>query len=226
MSNSSAFLPDLNLATPAVAAINHLLAQESWAREALAKHAGKLALIDTGAMALRLQVTSDGMLAAGNAEDVPAVTIRVKLSDLPLIAQHRDRAFSYVKIEGDAEFANTISQLSKGLRWEPEADIERIAGPVAATRLSSGARSLFAAAEQTRRRLGENVAEFLAEEQAVLVRPALLDDMGAEITRLRDDVERSAKRIARLEQQFQAAQQPLQQGSQDAAPRLPPSLDR
>ena len=226
MSNSSAFLPDLSLATPAVAAINHLLAQEAWARDALAKHAGKLALIDTGAVGLRLQVTSDGMLEAGSAGAVPAVTIRIKLSDLPLIAQHRDRAFSYVKIEGDAEFANTISQLSKGLRWEAEADLERLAGPIAATRLTGGARSLFAAAEQTRRRLGENVAEFLAEEQAVLVRPALLKDMGEDIVRLRDDVERAAKRLARLEQQFQARQQPLQQGSQDAAPRLPPSLDR
>jgi len=226
MSNSSAFLPDLSLATPAVAAINHLLAQESWARDALAKHAGKLALIDTGAVGLRLQVTSDGMLEAGSADAMPAVTIRIKLSDLPLIAQHRDRAFSYVKIEGDAEFANTISQLSKGLRWEAEADLERLAGPVAATRLTGGARSLFAAAEQTRRRLSENVAEFLAEEQAVLVRPALLKDMGEDIVRLRDDVERAAKRLMRLEQQFQARQQPLQQGSQDAAPRLPPSLDR
>ncbi|MFL6710806.1 MAG: SCP2 domain-containing protein [Massilia sp.] len=226
MSNSSAFLPDLSLATPAVAAINHLLAQESWARDALAKHAGKLALIDTGAVGLRLQVTSDGMLEAGSADAMPAVTIRIKLSDLPLIAQHRDRAFSYVKIEGDAEFANTISQLSKGLRWEAEADLERLAGPIAATRLTGGARRLFAAAEQTRRRLSENVAEFLAEEQAVLVRPALLKDMGEDIVRLRDDVERAAKRLTRLEQQFQARQQPLQQGSQDAAPRLPPSLDR
>jgi ubiquinone biosynthesis protein UbiJ len=226
MPSSSAFLPDLSLATPAVAAINHLLAQEGWARQALAKHAGKLALIDTGAADVRLQVSSDGMLEAGQPDTSPAVTIKVKLADLPLIAQHRDRAFSYVKIEGDAEFANTISQLSKGLRWEPEADLERIAGPVAATRLAAGARSLFAAAEETRRRLGENVAEFLAEEQAVLVRPALLGDLGSEITRLRDDVERAAKRIARLEQQFLAAQQPLQQSAQDAAPRLPPSLDR
>jgi ubiquinone biosynthesis protein UbiJ len=55
----------------------------------------------------------------GNADAVPNVTIHVKLADLPLIAQNRERAFSYVRIEGDAEFANTISQLPQGLRWEP-----------------------------------------------------------------------------------------------------------
>ncbi|WP_426191892.1 ubiquinone biosynthesis accessory factor UbiJ [Massilia sp. DWR3-1-1] len=218
---SSSFLFDLSLATPAVAAINHLLAQEGWARELLRPHAGKLALIDAGSIALRLAVTADGMLAAGALEAEPAVTIRMKLSDLPLIAQQRERAFSFVKIEGDAEFANTISQLSKHLRWEPEADLERFAGPIAATRLTEGARGLFAAAVTGQRKLSENVAEYLAEEQGVLVRPALLEAMGADITRLRDDVERAAKRIARLDDQLNKTA---------AAPRgvavLPPSLDR
>ncbi|HEU5435230.1 MAG TPA: SCP2 sterol-binding domain-containing protein [Telluria sp.] len=211
-------LPDLSLATPAVAAINHLLAQEAWARDALRLHTGKLALIDAGSVALRLQVTSDGMLAAGAADAPPAVTIRMNLSDLPLIAQNRERAFSYVKIEGDAEFANTISQLAKHLRWEPEADLEKIAGPIAATRITGGARGLLAAAASAHRKLSENVAEFLAEEQPVLVRPALLEDMGGEITRLRDDVERAAKRLARLEDQLNKTVR--------AVPVLPPFLDR
>ena len=224
--SSASLLPDLHLprlATPAVAAINHLLAQEPWARDALRLHAGKLALIDAGSIALRLQVGADGMLAVGDADTAPAVTIRMNLADLPLIAQHRDRAFSYVKIEGDAEFANTVSQLSKQLRWEPEADLERVTGPIAAMRIADGARSLFAAAVATHRKLSENVAEYLAEEQPVLVRPAMLEDMGGEITRLRDDVERAAKRLARLDDQLTSRAAP-------AAPRgaavLPPFLDR
>jgi ubiquinone biosynthesis accessory factor UbiJ len=45
---------------PAAAVINHLLAQEPWARKTLAAHAGKLACIDTGAMQLRLKVAADG----------------------------------------------------------------------------------------------------------------------------------------------------------------------
>src|SRR5450830_1051122 len=187
MPASTAFLPDLSLATPAVAAINHLLAQESWARDALAKHGGKLALIDMGALALRLQVSSDGMLEAGGIDIPAAVTIRLKLSDLPLIARHRDRAFSYVKIEGDAEFANTVSQLSKGLRWEPEHDLERLFGPIGAMRLAGGARSAVSNARATGRRLAENLAEFLVEEQPVLVRPNDVEEFGAGVVRLRDD---------------------------------------
>jgi ubiquinone biosynthesis protein UbiJ len=184
---------------PVVAAINHLLAQEAWARDALAMHAGKEACIDASTITVRLRVTADGMVEASNADDAANVTIRVKLADLPLIAQNRDRAFSYVKIEGDAEFANTISQLSKGLRWEAEHDLERFVGQIAANRLVGGARSVFAAARVGQQKVAENVAEYFLEENPLLIRPAMVDDYASEVSRLRDDVERTAKRIARLE---------------------------
>ncbi|PWF54698.1 sterol-binding protein [Massilia glaciei] len=187
---------------PVVAAINHLLAQEAWARDALALHAGKEACIDAGSVALRLRVTRDGMVESRPSERASDVTIRVKLADLPLIAQNRERAFSYVKIEGDAEFANTISQLSKGLRWEAEHDLEPWIGPIAATRLVDGAKSVLETARGTGRKVAENLAEFFLEEDPVLVRPAMLEDFGGEVGRLRDDVERAAKRLARLEQRL------------------------
>ena len=168
----------------------------------LGLHAGKEALIDTGAVQLRMRVTRDGMVEPGNEEMPATVTIRVKLSDLPLILQNRDRAFSYVKIEGDAEFANTISQLSKGLRWEAEHDLEKLFGPIAATRLADGARNAASGVAATGKKFAENVAEFLLEERAVLIRPNQVSDFADDITRLRDDVERAAKRLEKLEQKL------------------------
>jgi ubiquinone biosynthesis accessory factor UbiJ len=185
---------------PAIAAINHLLAQEAWARDALALHGGKEACIDTGHLRLRMRVARDGMVEDSNSEDPANVTIHVKLTDLPLIAQNRDRAFSYVRIEGDAEFANTISQLSKGLRWDAEHDLERLLGPIGATRLVGGAKSVASGVLDTGRRLADNVAEYLLEENPVLIRPAVVEEFTDDVSRLRDDVERIDKRIARLEQ--------------------------
>jgi ubiquinone biosynthesis protein UbiJ len=184
---------------PAVAAINHLLSQEAWARDALALHAGKEACIDTGAVTLRLRVTADGMAEASTSREPANVTIRVKLADLPLIAQNRERAFSYVKIEGDAEFANSISQLAKGLRWEAEHDLERFIGPIGANRVAGGARSLFDALRAGQQKVAENVAEYFLEENPLLIRPAVAEDFAGEVSRVRDDVERLAKRIAKLE---------------------------
>jgi ubiquinone biosynthesis protein UbiJ len=218
MASTTPFLsPQRVLMTPAVAAINHLLAQEAWARESLALHAGKEACIDTGHLRLRMRVARDGMLEAANSEEPANVTIHVKLTDLPLIAQNRDRAFSYVRIEGDAEFANTISQLAKGLRWEAEHDLERWLGPIGASRLVGGARSALASAGNTGRRLAENVAEYLVEERPVLVRPTMVDEFADDVSRVRDDVERFEKRIAKLEQQL------AQRSPAGATPR--PSAD-
>ena len=202
----STLSPQHALALPAVAAINHLLAQENWARAALARHAGKLAHIDAGLAGLRMLVARDGLLEAGPADGVANVTIRIKPADLPLIAQDRSRALSYVKIEGDAEFANVISQLANGLRWDAEHDLEKIVGPLGAITLVKGARRGVHGVNEAGRRLAENLAEFLAEERPVLVRPAQREQFAADVVRLRDDVERAAKRIARLEQKL--AQQP------------------
>lgn len=187
---------------PAVAAINHLLAQEAWARDALALHAGKEALIDAGALALRLRVGRDGLVEASRAAEAATVTIRVRLADLPLMLQDRDRAFSYVRIEGDAEFANTINRVSKALRWEAEHDLEPFFGPIAARRLAEGARAAAEVLVATQRRLAENAAEFLLEEQPLLVRRSAVEEFGEQVARLRDDTERAAKRLARLEQRL------------------------
>ena len=223
------------LLTPAIAALNHLLAQEAWARAALALHAGKVACIDLSGMALRLRVAGDGLLEAAPAlppplpslpELAPAaptepsanVTIRVRLADLPLLLQNRERAFSYVKIEGDAEFANTISQLSKTLRWEAEHDLERWLGPIAATRLVGGAKHALDTLRTGQRKALENLAEYVTEEQPLLVRPQQLDAAGSAITRLRDDVERAAKRLARLEQALAPAVAPRAASNMDTTP--------
>ncbi|CAN7684095.1 SCP2 sterol-binding domain-containing protein [Pseudoduganella sp. LjRoot289] len=204
---SSSTTPNLpSPLAPVAATINHLLAQEPWARQALRLHAGKVACIAAAPFELRLRVTADGMVdtgpAEGDAAAAPNVTIRVKLSDLPLIAQNRERAFSYVQIEGDAEFANAISQLSKSLRWEAEHDLEKVLGPIAATRLVGGAKAMFETIKTGQRKLAENAAEYFLEENPLLVRPAVTEEFGAEVRRLRDDAERFAKRLANLEKKL------------------------
>jgi ubiquinone biosynthesis protein UbiJ len=186
------------LSTLLPAAINHLLVREPWARDKLAVHAGKIACMDAGAIAIKLKVASDGLLEQAITDEDADVTIRIKLSDLPLLMQNRERAFSTVKVEGDAELANTISQLSQSLRWEAEEDLSRWIGDIAATRLVAGAKAALDAAQSTQRKLAENVAEYFLEENPMLVRPQAVADFTSEVTKLRDDVERMAKRIEKL----------------------------
>ncbi len=183
--------------------INHLLTSEAWAREKLKAHAGKVACMDGGVVCLRAKVTPDGLLESDYAADVEGsvanVTIKFAWSDLPLMLQNRERAFSYVKIEGDADFANTISQISNSLRWEAEHDLARWIGDIAAVRVVSHAKSAWQAGRAQQQKLTENVAEYLLEENPMLVRLQEMSDVASEITRTRDDVERLLKRIEKLE---------------------------
>lgn len=186
--------------SPVPAAINHLLAREPWAREKLARHAGKVALFDAGVVSLRLKAAADGMVEAAGTGETQNVTIRVKLSDLPVILQNREHAFSYVQIEGDADFANTISQLSETLRWEAEEDLAKLVGETAAVRFVSTARTAFDMVKTTQQKIAENVAEYFLEENPMLVRPQAVAEFSSDVTRLRDDVERLAKRIEKLKE--------------------------
>ncbi len=186
------------ISTPVSATINHLLAREAWARNELVRHTGKVAHFDGGVTTVRLKVAADGMVQAAPAAEVANVTIRVKMSDLPLIMQNREHAFSYVQIEGDADFANTISRLSQNLRWEAEDDLARLIGDIPATRMVAGVKAAVEAAKSTQQKLAENVAEYLLDEQPVLVRPQAVADFSEEVSKLRDDVERLAKRLEKL----------------------------
>ena len=179
--------------------INHLLAQEKWARDKLLPHAGKIACIDVQMWQLRLKVSTDGLLEAIDALATPDVTIRIKPSDLPLMAQHSEKAFSYVKIEGDADFANTMSFLSQNLRWEAESDLSKLFGDVAAVRLVSGVQVVVKTVQETHQKIQENLAEYFLEENPMLVRPAEVTAFGTQMNKTRDDVERLIKRIEKLE---------------------------
>lgn len=187
------------ISSPVCAAINHLLSREAWARNELVRHAGKAAHFDTGVTAIRLKVAADGMLQVAAADEAANVAIRMKLADLPLIMQNRERAFSYVQVEGDADFANTISRLSQSLQWEAEEDLSRLIGDIPATRVVAGVKAALETAKSTQKKLAENVAEYLLEENPMLVRPQAVADFSSEIVKLRDDVERLAKRIEKLQ---------------------------
>jgi ubiquinone biosynthesis protein UbiJ len=182
----------------APAAINHLLNAEPWASRKLAGHAGKIAVIDAGIFAVRLKVLADGLVESVPQDTATDVKIHIKPADLPLILQNRERAFSWVRIEGDADFANTISQVSQGVRWDAEADLSRIVGDMAAARIVSTAHSVVVAAQAAGRSFAANVAEYFLEEQPMLQRPQAVTEFSANVNQVRDDVERLAKRIERL----------------------------
>ncbi len=203
----------ISLRPPISVIFNHLLSRQPALAAKLAAHAGKVAAIDAGLLQLVLRVGADGLLqdaasegaaAAEGAASTANVTIRIKPADLPQILADMSRAFAYVNISGDAEFAKTISDVANGLHWEAEEDLAPLVGDIAAVRLARAGRDAVEQMKTGSRKLVENLAEYLLEENPTLLYRAAGEAFASNVAVLRDDVERLAKRIALLEKQWPA----------------------
>ncbi|WP_213299479.1 ubiquinone biosynthesis accessory factor UbiJ [Paraburkholderia sacchari] len=194
-------------AKPFAAAVNHLLARESWARNRLAPYAGKTARLSCPPVVLTLLVEPEGYLAAVEEHDAHCADVALSLPAGALssyVQGGQSAVMKHVKIEGDAEFAQIIGKLAEHLRWEPEEDLAKLIGDAPASRVATLARTVHEQALRAGRNVLGSVTEYLLDEKPQLVRRAELDGFNAELSRARDALARIEKRIERLEQKSQA----------------------
>jgi len=191
-------LPNPLAALPAF--LNHIIDREPWAKEQLVVHAGKTLRLELAPFELRLAVTSEGLVALAPSDAKPSVSIQMPIGSLGLIlAQGRGAALREVKLEGDAEFAQAVSLVAQNVNWEVEEDLSRVIGDVAARRVTTGASEWARQAKRGAQKLGDNIAEYLLEEDPQLIRPRDVEALVEANRTLRDDLARLEKRIERLE---------------------------
>lgn len=186
------------LPAPLQAAINHLLGQAAWAREKLAPFAGHAALVKMPPFEAAFLIGADGCLSAPPPEAELEVSISLPAATPVLALQGKDAVMRAARIEGSAEFAETLGFVIRNLRWDAEEDLSTIVGDIAAHRIVAGTREFAAWQQQAARNLAENLAEYFTEEQPLIARQADIADFSADIDRLRDDVARLEKRIDNL----------------------------
>jgi ubiquinone biosynthesis accessory factor UbiJ len=183
------------LAHGAVAALNHVLAQNPWACARLAPFAGRtLAFRCPPFPELRLRILESGRLAASGDESA-ALTVTLAPSVLPLIAARDDAALRHVAIDGSAELAETVRSLFTSLSWDVEEDLSKLLGDALAHRVAAGGEAFLGWQREAATRLGENLAEYWKDEQPLLVRPEDVAAFCRGVDALRDDVARLEKRI-------------------------------
>lgn len=187
------------LAQAALAGLNHLLRDAAWARARLAPFAGRCVrvLLPIGATPWRgdFAIDHNGLLAVA---DVAQADVELELPvDLPLRALlGRDDLLKKVHLRGSAELAEALSFVLPRLRWDAEEDLSRLVGDIAAHRLAQGARDFADWQRQSAQRLAQNFAEYLTQEQPVLVSQV-------EFSTFRDD-------LAQLDRSLQALEEKLQ----------------
>jgi ubiquinone biosynthesis protein UbiJ len=185
----------------AAAALNHMLSREPWARAVLAPFAGRSARLQALPFSVQLAIGADGSFSADSGE--PAVTVGVDAAALPRLLLEPKAALRNVRLDGDAEFAQALSGVLQKLRPEPEEELSRFVGDAAAVRIVSLLRAALAGAREAGGRLAVQAADYLVVENPMLVSRQDMTSFAADVARLRDDVERLAKRI-----DLQAGRQP------------------
>jgi len=173
--------PPLHPVRLAVRLLNAMLAREPWARERLARHAGKTVRFVLARLDVSLTVLSDGLTewAAADAEPTVVLTVPAEHLSLDRLWSGSDLADAFTDmthISGDAAFAQVVAELARHLRpdWQ-DALAERV-GDVAAVRIMQGAQALRDGVLRGGERFAQNVAEYLSEETATLLgRPVFAD---------------------------------------------------
>jgi len=177
----------------AAAVLNRMLSREPWARAALAPFAGRSARLQALPFSVQLGIAAGGNFSAS--AEAPAVTVSVDATSLPQVLLDPKAALRNVRLEGDAEFAQTLSNVLQKLRPEPEEELSRFVGDAAAVRIVALLRAALLGAREAGGRLAVQTADYLVAENPMLVSRQEMASFAADVARLRDDVERLAKRI-------------------------------
>ena len=190
---------------PFEAVLNRNIAASATARQLCRQLDGKV-------LALHVTGTPVNIFLRGTGERMEVDTVNTgvataslsgtPLSLLRLAGARADAALrgGNVHIEGNAEVAQTFSELLKHARPDLEEELSRVIGDVAAHQAGNIARSALAFGRRAADTFAQNVAEFLQEESRDLPTRTEADEFLAGVDKLRDDVDRVAARIKLLEQ--------------------------
>jgi ubiquinone biosynthesis protein UbiJ len=150
-----------------VLVVNHVLAAEPEATARLLPHRGRVLRLELSGLPrllpqlpeLAFEVTPAGLMAARTDAAPADLRVRIDASNPAALAW---RALTGepppVTIDGDAQLAGDVDWLLKNLRWDVEADLERLFGPVVAHELYK----LGAGLAHALRAAGQRAAELAA----------------------------------------------------------------
>ena len=196
--------------------------QEAWANRLLSQHEGKLLLLQLPVGEVMLQISggyfsSYQLRTEGSVTDrqdnqtliQPSVTFTVSQDAVwGYLSGGKTAALKHVKIAGDVDFASDLNRLATDLHWEVEEDLSKLFGDAVATKITERSKTMMAQGQAAIADLQTGIKGYLVNEKNVLVDQSTLVELKSELRVLRDDVERSEKRIERLMQHLQNKNKP------------------
>ncbi len=180
-----------------IAALNHLLQSNDWARLRLAYYAGRQALVSMPPFHIGFVVTSEGSVELVT-DPIPDVTITMP-TDTPFrFPVSFDRLMGGAIVEGNAELATELSFVFRHLRWDATEDLSRIFGDIAAQRIMQLATGAVSWQQQATSNFFGNLNEYLAFERQILLSRAEFEIFSFDLSQLENSLSRLEQRANRF----------------------------
>jgi ubiquinone biosynthesis protein UbiJ len=185
------------------AELNRCIGESTAARELLARLSGTSFAVHVAGLGLTAVLHADGDRLRVDS-DASGATASLRAAPFDLVRLLRAEGVSGVKrtraeLSGDLDVAERYAKLLKLARPDLEDEAAKWLGDVPAHALGSAARGVGGWLTRAGAALRMNAAEFLQEESRALPAPLEAQAFYSDVERLRDDVERAAARLARLE---------------------------
>ncbi len=190
---------------PIAALLNRNIEASTPARALCRELAGStIALrVNNTALAASFLIHEDFMELSTELVDEPDVLLSGSLLTLVRLAASSDVGAlrdGSLEMTGDVLLAEKFQQLLQFAKPDVEEELSGLVGDAAAHRLGEFARSVGKWGAQARDTMTDNIREYLQEESRDLPSRYEVDRFTADVDALRDDVDRLAARIRRLEQ--------------------------
>ncbi|MBC8021685.1 MAG: SCP2 sterol-binding domain-containing protein [Burkholderiales bacterium] len=178
--------------------VNHVLRSAPLAMERLRKHAGRTVAFRVGPVDTSFTIQTTGEVADAVVGAARDLDVRISPFLVPRLAAGEEAAYREIEMSGDMELAQEISFLARNLDWDFEEDLSKAVGDIAAHRIANGARAMRSWSRDAALRLAQGAAEYWTEEASLIASRVKVEDFVAEVSRLRDAIERLEKRVERL----------------------------
>ncbi len=186
-------------------AVNRVLQLDEDTLARLQDLEGKVIAIDVRGLDVSLYlIPGPGKLSIyGRFEGEPDTVLRgtpVALMRMGLVKHAGDVLFAGdVEISGDVEVGQQFSEILDALDIDWEEHLSHVTGDLVAHKLGNVVRSALSWGQQTADTLGQDIAEYLQEENETLPNRDEVENYMSQVDVLRTDVDRMEARVRRLE---------------------------
>lgn len=185
--------------------LNHLINQNTWAKEQLQPFGGKTVKFNIPPISATLTVLEDGGLAMAGESSSPDASISIPLPVAIRLLANDDSAATLATLEGDTELSATLAKILRGMSWEYEEDLSKLIGDIPAHQIAEFGRKATAEIKSQSVNLAQMLSEYWQEEQPIIAKKRHVDTFNQEVDSLREATERLEKRIAKLSEKISFA---------------------